>query len=71
MRQRHFWLGKAIGNAFQSLDEMGQLGVKKAAIINEVSDYGKSPDIASNDLAEDPYANMGAEVSLSDDDLPF
>lgn len=38
---------------------------------NEVSDYGKSPDIASNDLAEDPYANMGAEVSLSDDDLPF
>ena len=31
MRQRHFWLGKAIGNAFQSLDEMGQLGVKKAA----------------------------------------
>lgn len=35
------------------------------------SDYGKSPDIVSNDLAEDPYANMGAEVSLSDDDLPF
>ena len=24
-------VGKAIGNAFQSLDEMGQLGVKKAA----------------------------------------
>lgn len=31
MRQRHFGSGKAIGNAFQSLDEMRQLGVKKAA----------------------------------------
>ena len=33
MRQRHFGSGKAISNAFQSLDEMGQLGVKKAAAV--------------------------------------
>lgn len=30
-----------------------------------------SKDIQTTDLNEDPYANMGEEVALSDDDLPF
>ena len=30
-----------------------------------------SNDIATTDLSEDPYANMGEEVALTDDDLPF
>jgi single-strand DNA-binding protein len=30
-----------------------------------------SKNITTTDLAEDPYANMGEEVALSDDDLPF
>ncbi len=37
----------------------------------EENEFGKSNDIVNNDLAEDPYASMGSEVSLSDDDLPF
>lgn len=32
---------------------------------------GVSQDIVTTDLTEDPYANMGEEVALSDDDLPF
>lgn len=32
---------------------------------------GASQDIVTTDLTEDPYASMGAEVALSDDDLPF
>ena len=28
-------------------------------------------NIETTDLSEDPYANMGEEVALSDDDLPF
>lgn len=30
-----------------------------------------SKDIQTTDLNDDPYANMGEEVALSDDDLPF
>ena len=30
-----------------------------------------SKDIQTTDLNNDPYANMGEEVALSDDDLPF
>ena len=30
-----------------------------------------SKDIQTTNLNEDPYANMGEEVALSDDDLPF
>lgn len=37
----------------------------------EDNGFGKSNDIVSTDLTEDPYASMGSEVSLSDDDLPF
>ena len=32
---------------------------------------GASSDIISSDLSMDPYAAMGNEVSLTDDDLPF
>ena len=37
----------------------------------EENEYGKSNDIVNNDLAVDPYASIGSEISLSDDDLPF
>ena len=30
-----------------------------------------SKDIETTDLNDDPYANMGDEVALTDDDLPF
>lgn len=33
--------------------------------------FGGSNDIVTTNLSEDPYANMGSEVALSDDDLPF
>ena len=35
------------------------------------NNFGGSNDIVTNNLSEDPYANMGSEVALSDDDLPF
>lgn len=35
------------------------------------NNFGGSNDIVTTDLSEDPYANMGSEVALSDDDLPF
>ncbi len=35
------------------------------------NNFGGSNDIVTTDLNEDPYANMGSEVALSDDDLPF
>ena len=31
----------------------------------------QNQDIQTTDLTADPYANMGDEVALSDDDLPF
>ena len=34
-------------------------------------DMGSSSNIETTDLSEDPYANMGDEVALTDDDLPF
>lgn len=35
------------------------------------NNFGGSNDIVTTDLSEDPYANMGSEIALSDDDLPF
>ena len=35
------------------------------------NNFGGSNDIVTTDLSEDPYANMGSEVALSDDDLPL
>ena len=35
------------------------------------NNFGGSNDIVTTNLSEDPYANMGSEVALSDDDLPF
>lgn len=37
----------------------------------QTNNFGGSSDIVTTDLSEDPYMNMGAEVALSDDDLPF
>jgi single-strand DNA-binding protein len=38
---------------------------------NENNSSNSNKDIQTTDLNEDPYANMGEEVALSDDDLPF
>ena len=38
---------------------------------NENNSGNSKRDIETTDLNEDPYANMGEEVALSDDDLPF
>ena len=38
---------------------------------NNNNNSNSSKDIQTTDLNEDPYANMGEEVALSDDDLPF
>ena len=35
------------------------------------NNFGGSNDIVTTNLSEDPYANMGSDVALSDDDLPF
>ena len=35
------------------------------------NNFGGSNDIVTTNLSEDPYANMGSEVALSDDDFPF
>ena len=35
------------------------------------NNFGGSNDIVTTNLSEYPYANMGSEVALSDDDLPF
>ena len=36
------------------------------------SDFGSmNPDIETTNIDEDPYANMGEEIALSDDELPF
>ena len=35
------------------------------------NNFGGSNDIVTTNLSEDPYANMGSEGALSDDDLPF
>ena len=35
------------------------------------NNFGGSNDIVTTNLSEDPYANMGSAVALSDDDLPF
>lgn len=39
--------------------------------IENNTNSNNSKDIQTTDLTEDPYANMGEEVALSDDDLPF
>lgn len=38
---------------------------------NETNYSEPSSDIQTTDLNDDPYANMGDEVALTDDDLPF
>src|SRR5574344_903715 len=38
---------------------------------NTYVNNNSNKDIQTTDLNEDPYANMGEEVALSDDDLPF
>lgn len=38
---------------------------------NANNNFGGSNDIMTTDISDDPYANMGSEVALSDDDLPF
>ena len=39
---------------------------------DDSSNYSEpSDDIETTNLEEDPYANMGDEVALTDDDLPF
>ena len=35
------------------------------------NNFGGSNDIVTTNLSEDPYANMGSEVVLTDADLPF
>ena len=35
------------------------------------NDFGNNPDIETTNIDEDPYANMGEEIALSDDELPF
>ena len=38
---------------------------------NNFNDFGNNPDIETTNIDEDPYANMGEEIALSDDELPF
>ena len=56
-------------------DNVTFLGSRNSNQSNNVDGYqtdmGASSNIETTDLAEDPYANMGDEVALTDDDLPF
>ena len=53
-------------------DNVTFLGSKNSNNQNDSSDFSEpSSDIETTNLDEDPYANMGDEVALTDDDLPF
>ncbi|MBR1416860.1 MAG: single-stranded DNA-binding protein [Bacilli bacterium] len=57
-------------------DNVTFLGSKNSNNNEENSSYNNSysepsPDIETANLNDDPYANMGDEVALTDDDLPF
>ena len=53
-------------------DNITFLGSKNSNAGTSSSDISEpSSDIETTDLSEDPYANMGDEVALTDDDLPF
>src|SRR5574344_2142952 len=49
----------------------GNIGSNSSTNYSENNQNNASKDIQTTDLSEDPYANMGEEVALSDDDLPF
>lgn len=52
-------------------DNVTFLGSKNSSKDDSSFDGEPSPDIETTNLDEDPYANMGDEVALTDDDLPF
>lgn len=53
-------------------DNVTFLGSRGSSNRDDSSDMSEpSADIETTDLGEDPYANMGDEVALTDDDLPF
>ena len=56
-------------------DNVTFLGSKNSTNSSSSSDFNQSnidsSDIETASLSEDPYANMGDEVALTDDDLPF
>ena len=52
-------------------DNVTFLGSKNSNGNNSSMSSEPSSDIETTDLDEDPYANMGDEVALTDDDLPF
>jgi single-strand DNA-binding protein len=54
-------------------DNVTFLGSKSSnnSSFNESNYSEPSSDIETTNLNEDPYANMGDEVALTDDDLPF
>ena len=52
-------------------DNVTFLGSKNSNSRDGSSYSEPSSDIETTNLDEDPYANMGDEVALTDDDLPF
>ena len=52
-------------------DNVTFLGSKNSNSRDDSSYSEPSSDIETTNLDEDPYANMGDEVALTDDDLPF
>jgi len=56
--------GSSSGQSFDSTSSFGQNNDQ-----NTIG--GASQDIATTDLDMDPYAAMGNEISLTDNDLPF
>ena len=53
-------------------DNVTFLSAKGSSSSNDYSNNNDfNQDIETTNLDEDPYANMGEEVALSDDDLPF
>ena len=54
-------------------DNVTFLGSKNGSSNQDnINDFGNdNPDIETTDIDEDPYANMGEEIALSDDELPF
>ena len=52
-------------------DNVTFLGSKNSNKDDSSFDSEPSTDIETTNLDEDPYANMGEEVALTDDDLPF
>ena len=47
------------------------LGSKSSGDTNTSYDMSNEAPVETADLSEDPYANMGEETVLSDEDLPF